>query len=201
MKARALTKTESEALKASFLGRWAKRNRCLWNFLYYTGFRISEALSRNVGDILDEKGGIVDEISVEARHMKGKKESRTVPVCAALREELEVMLVWLASKGRDHKAAPLFPCPGGRLDRKEAWRIIKVAGLRAGIKVRGLSTHSGRKSLGYDSLEFYEEARAAGEHIEPLLMVKEVLGHRRLDSTEHYLPRFKGKVNDAFMRR
>lgn len=201
MKARALTKRESEELGKAFLGRWAERNRALWMFLYYTGFRVSEALSRNVGDILDEGGCVADEITVEARHMKGKGESRTTPTHPELKEELEALLLWLAMQGRDHKSAPLFPCPSGRLDRKEAWRILKVAGLRAGIKVKGLSPHSGRKSLGYDALEFYEAARAKGEHIEPLLMVKEVLGHKRLDSTEHYLPRFKGKVKDAFMGR
>jgi integrase/recombinase XerD len=198
--ARALSCEEHEALKGGFTGQWRERNRCLWVFLYRTGFRITEALSLNVKDIIREDGRMVADVTVQKKFMKRKLKSRTVPLHRELKAELASWLRWLEGRGLNHGDAPLFPAGNSRrLTRQEAWLVIKTAGRRAHVETSGLSTHSGRKSLGYHSLNFYEDLRIHGERVEPLLMVKEVLGHESLNSTQKYLPTNQDKIKDCFL--
>jgi integrase len=74
---RPLTDTEVALVQASFGGKYAARDRALFVLGVKSGFRISELLSLQVGDIY-QHGRVVDRVTVQRRHMKQKREGRTV---------------------------------------------------------------------------------------------------------------------------
>jgi integrase len=71
---RPLTDAEVKQVADSFRGIYAKRNRALFILGVRTGFRVSELLSLQVGDVL-QHGKVVDSVTVQRRHMKGGKTS------------------------------------------------------------------------------------------------------------------------------
>jgi integrase len=105
-----------------------------------TGFRISELLSLHVGDVM-QHGKILDQISVQRRHMKrgkaGKTSGRTVKLHPEVRAALSVWLEVLQKrqKGTLAPELPVFcsrvkdPTTGLKraVNRKQAWRILKGA--------------------------------------------------------------------------
>ena len=70
------------------------------------------------------------------------------------------------------------------LARESLWRVIKSISMKAGIAGH-IGCHSFRKTLALRAWE------ASGHNI---LKVKEVLGHREVSSTQHYL---EGAFEDA----
>jgi integrase len=68
---------EITAIKASFSGRYAARDRAPFVVGLQTGFRISELLSLRRKDVC-ARGKVFDRVSVERKHMKKKTQGRTV---------------------------------------------------------------------------------------------------------------------------
>lgn len=196
--ARDLSAVEYETMKASFSGRWAERNRMVFVLGVRTGFRISEILSLNVGDVVDDMSRIPGEIEVRRSNMKGKKTSRAVAVHDELANELRKYLLWMDSRRINHESRPLFPdLHGKRLNRKEYWRIIKKAAMAAGLPRRGISTHTMRKSFASWVHRKYMKLSAAGEEVDAIFGTQEALGHVKVDSTIKYLRRNKAKVAEV----
>lgn len=73
---RPLTDDEVHLITKSFGGAFAARNKALFVVGHRTGFRISELLSLRVGDVM-QHGKIIDQISVQRRHMNGGKAGKT----------------------------------------------------------------------------------------------------------------------------
>ena len=143
------------------------RDLALAELLYGSGLRISEALGLDVDDIQLASG--------VARVMgKGARE-RMAPLSDASREALSA---WLAE--RPYLAA--VECPalfvgarGGRLDRREAARRIARLCREAGLDVT-ISPHGLRHSFATHLLDAGADLRS----------VQELLGHRRLATTQRY---------------
>jgi integrase len=74
---RALTDAEVELVAKSFGGRYALRDKAWFTLGVWTEFRISELLSRTVGDLW-QHGKVVDVLTVARRHMKGQHRSRSM---------------------------------------------------------------------------------------------------------------------------
>ena len=76
------TDTELELVRKSFSGRYALRDRCFFEMALQMGLRVSEMLSLTVGQVY-QYGKVVDEVSIERKHMKGgkagKASGRTIP--------------------------------------------------------------------------------------------------------------------------
>jgi integrase len=196
--ARDLSRDEYEAMKAAFVGRWAARNRAVFVLGVRTGYRVSEILSLNVSDVIDEDNRLLDEIEVRRANMKGKKTSRAVAVHPELVEELRKYLAWLDSKCLNHSSLPLFPDQHGKaLNRKEYWRVVKGAARRAGLQTRGISTHTMRKSFATWIHGHFLSARESGERLDPIFEVQAALGHTKVDSTIKYLRRDKTRLANA----
>jgi site-specific recombinase XerC len=74
---------ELELVRKSFGGRYALRDRCYFEMALQMGLRVSEMLSLTVGQVY-QYGRVVEEVSIERRHMKGgkagKASGRTLPV-------------------------------------------------------------------------------------------------------------------------
>ena len=132
--ARSLQPHEVELVRKSFRGRHEKRDKALFILLEKTGFRISEALSLRVEDILSN-GSLVDVVSVTKENMKGKLSSRSLP----LHGEAKQALMEYLSDGP--KMGSLFP-----IKRTRAFKVVQDAFRRAGIPDPH-GTHACRKTF------------------------------------------------------
>ena len=143
------------------------RDLALAELLYGSGLRISEALGLDVDD-LQLGAGI-------ARVMgKGGRE-RMAPLSDASREALSA---WLAERpylAPADSPALFVGARGGRLDRREAARRIALLCREAGLDVT-VSPHALRHSFATHLLDAGADLRS----------VQELLGHRRLATTQRY---------------
>lgn len=191
------TDEEIERVRRSFSGRYARRDRCYFELALQTGLRVSELLSITVGQVY-QYGRIVDELAIDRRHMKGgkagKASGRTLPIFADTKQHI---LAWLEEMGRMLKCTvqaipantPLFMSrvrakDGSRrpIARETAWRILKAIA-RENELPGAVGCHSTRKTL---ARKAHAYAVAAGIP-DPLRFVQRILGHKSLQSTEHYV--------------
>lgn len=181
---RALLEDEEKLMSAALA---AGRDRALWKTGVRSGFRISELLSLKVGQVR-QNGRVVEEVYVERRSMKGKKEGRRVPLHEEARQTLAE---WVTPAMLDDQF--LFLSREGRnrpISRAQAWRLIKAAAKKCGLTGK-IATHSMRKLF---AKRVYENTG------QDLLATKEALGHRSVDSTTAYLSFDKSKVRDAILK-
>lgn len=102
----------------TFSGRSALRDRLLFVLGATTGFRISELLSLSVASVWSA-GKPNKFVAVPRGAMKGRRESRSVPLPAAVHPFLRAWVAELALRGALSPACPLFlsrkalgsPCP------------------------------------------------------------------------------------------
>ncbi len=155
------------APKSPDAARLRCRDLALAELLYGSGLRISEALGLDLDDIQLAEG--------MARVMgKGARE-RMAPLSDA---SLHALRAWLEE--RPYLAA--VDCPalfvgarGGRLDRREAARRIARLCREAGLDV-SISPHALRHSFATHLLDAGADLRS----------VQELLGHKRLATTQRY---------------
>jgi len=153
------------------------RDRALLELLYASGLRVAEGCGLDVDDL--------DEARCTVRVLgKGDKE-RMVPVGDTA---LDALAAYLAVRGR--RRGPLFlNARGGRLTPRSAHRIVRARARQAGI-VQRVTPHTLRHSFATHML-------GAGAD---LRLIQELLGHRRLSTTQRYThvsPEHLMRVYDA----
>jgi len=176
---RPLTDEEVALVGKSFGGRYAARDRALFLLGVKSGFRISELLSLPVGDVC-QAGRLGDRVTVRRRHMKQRREGRTVLLHPEARTALAAWLQQLAAAGSLLPSVYVFQSRKGLnrpISRIHAWRILQE--VYAANELTGtLGTHSLRKTFAtriYDRLGH------------DLVKTQRALGHRNINSTVHYL--------------
>lgn len=147
----------------------ACRDQALLELLYGSGLRISEALGLNVLDVTPSSG-VVRVLG------KGGKE-RLAPLSAT---SVRTLQAWLTMRplllGAASTEQALFVGNrGGRLNRRQAARILEHARQEAGLP-QHISPHALRHSFATHLLEGGADLRA----------VQELLGHARLSTTQRY---------------
>ncbi len=148
------------------------RDRALFEVLYGTGARISEAVGLDV-----------DDLDLESRSVllrgKGGRE-RLVPVGSYAVAAVDAYLVRgrpaLIEAGPGKGGPALFVnARGGRLSRQSAWTLLQSAAERAAIN-RDVSPHTLRHSFATHLLEGGADVR----------VVQELLGHASVATTQIY---------------
>lgn len=173
MQSRPLTDNEI----TSILGHMTSlRDRTLFTLGLKSGFRISEILSLKVEDVM-QFGAVSDSITVRRSSMKGKRQSRTIPLHPLAKQALETYL-------KSGVSGKLFP-----ITRQHAWRTIKTAARKAHLS-GCISTHSMRKTFG---MGVYSRT---GRNI---VAAQRALGHASLASTSHYLSVDQDIVDNAIL--
>jgi site-specific recombinase XerC len=103
---------ELALVRQSFTGRFALRDRCYFEMALQMGLRVSEMLSITVGQVY-QFGKVVDEVSIERRHMKGgkagKASGRTLPVFAPTKPHIQAWLQRLAVMLKVQEMSALDP--------------------------------------------------------------------------------------------
>lgn len=144
------------------------RDLALAELLYGSGLRISEALDLDVDDI-DPGSGILRVMG------KGRKE-RIVPLSDASVRRLKAYLAQRHAFPAEPAQRALFlGSRGGRLHRVQAARIVSRLALIAGVP-ETISPHTLRHSFASHLLQSGADLRS----------VQELLGHKRLTTTQRY---------------
>lgn len=189
---RPLLEPEAQAVSAALLQTsYPSRNNAMFILGHRSGFRISELLSLNVGDVC-QNGQIVDHVSVARMHMKKKMEGRTVILHPQAREALRLWVSELtASFGPSNETFLFRSREGGNrpIDRRTAWRILVSAYAKCGLTGK-LGTHAMRKTFA---------KRVYNKLGKDLVRTQKALGHRNVNSTVSYLSFDEGDIDDAVL--
>ncbi|MFE6966007.1 site-specific tyrosine recombinase XerD [Agromyces sp. NPDC057679] len=145
------------------------RDQALLELLYATGARVSEAVSLNVDDLIDEE--------VVRLFGKGGKQ-RIVPLGSYARRAIDAYLVRARPifSARGQATPALFlGVRGRRMSRQAAWDAITAAAEKAGLEA-SVSPHTLRHSFATHLLEGGADVR----------VVQELLGHSSVATTQIY---------------
>jgi integrase len=177
---RPLTAEEVAVVRQSFGGTFAARDHALFTLGILSGFRVSELLSLRVKDVW-QHGQPVDRVTVQRRHMKRKRESRTVilhpQARAAVQAWLAAMPAYMAPAAPDTFLFRSRKGPNRPISRVQALRILQEA--FASCELRGkLGTHTMRKTF----------AQNVHERLgRDLVKTQRALGQKNITTTILYL--------------
>lgn len=189
---KALTPQEIERIAASFNGKYRLRDRAIWFTGIYTGFRISEILSLNIGDVV--QGSIFrNTMTVQKAFMKGKKDSRTMPLHFRAQSAIRELVESLPYQSRSEKM-PLFRSQGTekRLSARMYSLQLKAAARAAGISCDHLATHTMRKSF---ASRLYASPKIGGD----LAKLAQLLGHKDPSNTLRYIQFLDNSLTEAVL--
>ena len=177
---RPLDNNEIRLVSACFTGTFEVRNRGLFLLGVSTGGRISELLSLRIGDVW-QNGKAVTDLLFEKSIVKGGEVSRAVPLNRDGRQAIADLIAWHRERyGNTQPDRPLFPSRHNSgsvpLHRQSAHQMLKKAFITAGLNGK-IATHSLRKSF----------AQRVYEQTGDIYLVKELLGHRNVATTQSYL--------------
>jgi integrase len=176
---RPLTDAEVGLMQASFGGIYGARDRALFLLGVKSGFRISELLSLRVGDVW-QHGRLVDRVTVQRRHMKNKQESRTVLLHPDAKAALATWLFTLRQMpGCTPQSYVFRSCKGQNraISQVQAWRILHEA-VRTNELPGKMGTHAMRKT-------FANRIDQQSNH--DIVKTQQAMGHKHVNSTQHYL--------------
>lgn len=175
---RPLTTQEIIKVSEQFTGTYEVRNRALFILGVSVGGRISELLSLKISDVW-QNGHIVGDLLFEKNVVKGKENSRMIPVNSDGKNALLDLIDWHRKRFSSFlEQRPLFISRKGEgaISRTQAHRVLKDAFSAAGLNGK-LATHSLRKTFAQRAYD------ASGD----IFLVKELLGHKSVETTKQYL--------------
>jgi integrase/recombinase XerD len=155
------------------------RNRCMFLLALYSGMRVGELAALNVGDVVDAKGKVREQIMLKPHQTKGRH-ARTVLLNSQAQAELDRYL-----RGRSGEPVePLFKSKVGK--RFSPNSLVQVFGrLYDGCGLDAASSHSMRRTFCTRLAE-----RGTAIHI-----IAALAGHRNVATTMVYLT-----ANESVMR-
>jgi len=186
---RAMTQPDTERLlEVDEEGSFPERDRALFELLYATGLRVSEAAGLDLEDV-DFSARLLRVLG------KGNKE-RIAPFGEAAGDALSAYLPARRARrrGADDAAAddgePLFVnARGGRLTTRSMARLLKRRLRAAGLPVE-ISPHALRHSFATHLLEAGADLRA----------IQELLGHASLSTTQKYTHLDAARLRDVYRK-
>ena len=174
---RPLTNTEIRKVRDAFVGTYASRNRGFFMLGVSIGGRVSELLSLTVGDVYQNAQPVTD-FQFQKEIVKGGETARTIPVNSDGRAAIHEIITWHRAYFQSvHPDNPLFPSrEGGAVKRQAIHKILKKAFIAAGLNGK-LATHTLRKTF---AQRLYEKSN-------DIFLVKELLGHKNVATTQAYI--------------
>ncbi len=192
---RAFTDAECEKILENMEGRYWARDRALFELMRRTGFRISEVLSLRMQDVFDYGDGTVrNSMTVHKASMKGKKQSRSMPIHDMARKALALHINIANLHYDSFKTFPVFSRQGTNreMGRRHALRVIKAAAAKAGLDGERVGTHSMRKTF---ASAVYSAEGIKGD----LAKMARLLGHHNPANTLRYIEFLDGSLADAVL--
>lgn len=166
-----------------FVGKYAQRNRGFFMLGVSIGGRVSELLALTVGDVW-QNGHPVSDFQFDKEIVKGGEVSRTIPVNSDGRKAIAEIIAWHLSDLTLFDDVlplppdtPLFPSQkGGPMKRQAIHKILQEAFVKAGLNGK-LATHTLRKTF----------AQRLYQKCNDIFVVKEMLGHKNVATTQVYI--------------
>ena len=155
---------------------FGKRDRAIFELLYGSGIRVSEAVKLNFSDLDLECG----EIRVFG---KGRKER----IVLIGKYAVSAIKDCLAERGRSQNRALFINQRGGRLTERSIERMIKFYAKKAGID-KPLTPHTLRHTFATHLLSYGADLRT----------VQELMGHASLSTTQVYTHVTKEKLKSVY---
>ncbi len=157
----------------------------------YTGLRVSELLRLSVDDVTTEPASAASHYTIEVMR-KGRKPGYVIASASLLDETTGyrsgLRHAWLQRarrRGRPGEHRALFINARGAPVTKNAYqRVISRSGQTLGFKA---TSHLLRATFACMLLARLERLASQGAAINPLLMVKVLMGHERIETTDRYL--------------
>jgi integrase len=161
-----------------------KRDELLFVMGINSALRISDLLSLTVGDVVNLKGKIVDDI--ELKEKKTGKIKR-FPLNKSIKETLSDYLENITC---DDRTQPLFLSRKGNkaITRHQARRILLDVGKSVGLK--NIGTHSLRKTFSYHVFQ-----KTGGN----LALVQKILNHSNSGMTLRYIGIDKQEMDSTYL--
>ncbi|MEA3506676.1 MAG: tyrosine-type recombinase/integrase [Elusimicrobiota bacterium] len=158
------------------------RNRALIEFIYSTGCRVSEVsgLNKEDVDLLGETARVTGKRSTERIVPVGRKAAIALHKYLRVRED---------TKWGPGTEAVFVTVSGKRISSRSIRRVVKKAALKGGVN-KNIAPHTFRHSFATHMLE-------AGCN---LRTVQEMLGHRRLQTTERYTHLSRNALKEAYLK-
>lgn len=195
---RPLKSRERDKALTSFQGYYSKRNAALFALGIKSGFRISESLSIRVKDVVYQRR-IVQDVSVERKHMKRKIEGRTVFLNELAQKALCEWVAELKRRGNVSPETYVFKSRMGKnqpISKSQAWRVLNQVFRDLGFHGK-LGTHCMRKTFVADVYDRLIDMRETDNSIDPLPMLQMATGHKTYDALLKYLSFRNKPVRDA----
>jgi len=155
------------------------RNRAIFELIYSTGMRASEALSLDVADVHLE--GLMALVKG-----KGGKE-RVLPFGEKARDAIERYLSELRARRRESTKALFVNRQGGRLSYRGLLKVMKKHQLDASL-FKNLALHGIRHSFATHMLDGGADLRS----------IQELLGHSKLSTTQRYTHISMDKIMEIY---
>ena len=157
----------------------------------YTGLRVSELLRLDVSDVAKRPSSTASHDVIEVLR-KGRKRGHVVASASLLDETAcyvsQHRRAWVRRarrRGSTSDPSALFVNARGAAAGKNAYqRQVSRAGTRCGFRA---TTHQLRATFACMLLARLERLAGAGAAINPLLIVKVLMGHERIGTTDRYL--------------
>ena len=175
---RPLTNAEIRKVRAAFEGTFAQRNLGFFMLGVSIGGRVSELLALKIGDVWQNEQPVSD-FQFDKSIVKGGETSRTIPVNSDGRKAITEIMDWQRSHfGFVFLENPLFPSRKGctPVQRQAMHKILREAFEKAGLNGK-LATHTLRKTF----------AQRLYQKCSDIYMVKELLGHKNVATTQAYI--------------
>ena len=180
---RPLTNAEIRKVATCFDGKFAARNRGLFMLGISIGGRVSELLALTIGDVYQNDQPVTD-FQFDRSIVKGGETSRTIPVNSDGRKAIAAIIEWHCVEFGLylHPDTPLFPSQKsseGRIvamKRQAIHKILETAFVSAGLNGK-LATHTLRKTF----------AQRLYQQCNDIYLVKELLGHKNVATTQAYI--------------
>jgi len=182
-----LNNKECKAMNESFTGKFAIRNRLMFELGRLTGLRISEILSIRIKDVF-KAGKALDAVYIAKRKCKGKKEGKNIVLTTSLQKLIKEYIISL--KTIDYNSFLFKSNKGSKaISIIQAYRIIQNASNLAGVTGK-VGTHSMRKTF------------ANVIHLKlgsNLLKTQKALHHKNVNSTVQYISLDQQEINQAIL--
>lgn len=160
---------------------YSSRNRCMFLLALYSGMRVGELAALNVGDVVDAKGKVRDQITLKAHQTKGRH-ARIVLLNSLAQTEIERYV-----RGQDAELhQPLFVSKVGKRFMPNS--LVQVFGrLYRDCGLDAASSHSMRRTFCTRLAE-----RGTAIHI-----IAALAGHRNVSTTMVYLTANENMMRNA----